>query len=118
MPPARAYDGGVLLIVAIVLLVVLPYPWNVIGFAGAAALFVVELIFWNRTMRGQRREVGVETLIGRTATVISPCTPMGQVRVAGEIWAARCEAGAATGETVTVTGVDELTLVVDRATQP
>ena len=103
-----------LLIVAVVVLLLLPYPWNVVGFVLGLVLFVGELLFWNRTMRGQRREVGVETLVGRTATVVSPCAPVGQVRVAGEIWRARCDAGAATGETVKVVAVDELMLFVER----
>jgi membrane protein implicated in regulation of membrane protease activity len=103
----------VLLILAVVLLIVLPYPWNMVGFFLGLALFVGELLFWNRTVRGKRREVGVHTLVGRSATVISPCTPNGQVRVAGEIWAARCDGGASTGETVTIVAVDELTLVVE-----
>ena len=38
--------------------------------------------------------------------------PVGTVRVNGELWAARCAEGAASGETVRVNGVDGLTLVV------
>lgn len=101
------------LVVAFVLLLVLPYPWNAVGFAVALVVFVGELLFWNRTVRGKRREVGAHTLIGRTAVVVSPCNPDGQIRIGGEIWAARCEAGAGTGDTVTVVGRDELTLVVE-----
>jgi membrane-bound serine protease (ClpP class) len=56
--------------------------------------------------------VGVETMVGATATVITPCRPRGQVRVQGELWDARCERGADPGELVEVVGVDGLTLVV------
>ena len=62
-------------------------------------------------------EQGVaETLVGRTATVIAECRPLGQVRLSGEseIWRARCAEGAEAGETVKVVGINELTLIVER----
>jgi membrane protein implicated in regulation of membrane protease activity len=61
-------------------------------------------------------QAGAETLLGRTATVIAACKPVGQVRLAGEseIWRARCAEGAERGETVRVVGLDELTLIVER----
>ena len=46
--------------------------------------------------------------------MLAPCRPTGQVRIGGEIWEARCEAGADVGETVRVTGLDGLTLLVER----
>jgi|SRR5215472_12112845 membrane protein implicated in regulation of membrane protease activity len=100
------------LILAFVLLLVLPAEWNVVGFALCLVLFLGELFGWNRTVRGRRNKVGAETLIGKTATVVSPCRPNGQVRIRREIWAARCEAGADPGETVTVVSLDDLTLGV------
>jgi len=45
--------------------------------------------------------------------VTEPCHPSGQVRLAGEIWAARCDQGADPGDTVRVVGRDDLTLVVE-----
>ena len=101
------------LIVGIVLLFLLPSPWNLVGAACSFVLFLGELAFWNRRVRGQPKAVGAQTLIGKTATVISPCHPDGQVRISGEIWAARCAGGADPGDTVTVVGRDELTLVVE-----
>ena len=41
------------------------------------------------------------------------CRPEGQVRIAGEIWRARCAAGADVGDTVGVREVDGLMLVVE-----
>ena len=102
-------------IVALVLLFVLPSPWNFVGFIGGLIVFVGEVLFWNRKVRSGRKTVGAQTLIGKTATVVSACSPGGQVRIAGEIWAARCSAGADVGETVTVVGRDGLTLLVERA---
>jgi membrane protein implicated in regulation of membrane protease activity len=103
----------VLIVVALVLLFVLPGPWSWIAFVGVTLLWLVELYGWNRTVRHRRRVVGAETLIGERAVVTAPCRPLGQVRLRGETWEARCEAGAATGATVRVIGRDELTLVVE-----
>jgi membrane-bound serine protease (ClpP class) len=105
----------VLLILAFALLFFLPTPWNLIGFAISLALFFPELFAWNRSMRGRRKVVGAQTLIGRQATVVEPCRPSGQVRVGGELWGARCEEGADRGESVRVVGRDGLTLLVERA---
>jgi membrane-bound serine protease (ClpP class) len=104
----------VLFIVAIALLLFLPSPWNVYGFGIALVLFFAEAWGWNRSMRGRRKVVGAQALIGAQGTVLQACRPTGQVRVSGEIWEARCEAGADSGETVRVVGLDGLTLVVER----
>jgi membrane protein implicated in regulation of membrane protease activity len=84
----------VLILVAILLLLVLPSPWNLVAFIVLLPLWVLELIAWNRTMKRRRSAVGAETLIDRDAVVIAPCQPRGQVRLDGEIWEARCDAGA------------------------
>ena len=102
-------------IVALVLLFLLPSPWNLVGFIGGLIVFVGEVLFWNRKVRSGRKAVGAQTLIGTEATVVSACHPGGQVRIGGEIWAARCSAGADLGETVTVVGRDGLTLLVEPA---
>jgi membrane protein implicated in regulation of membrane protease activity len=104
----------VLFILAIVLLFVLPHPWDIVGFAICLGLGFGEVYLWNRTVRGRRSSVGAQTLIGSEARVVSPCRPEGQVRLDGEIWAARCEAGADPGETVRVVGRNRLTLLVER----
>ena len=102
-------------IVALVLLFVLPSPWNFVGFIGGLIVFVGEVLFWNRKVRTGRKTVGAQTLIGKEATAVSSCRPGGQVRIAGEIWAARCSTGADMGETVIVVGRDGLTLLVEPA---
>jgi len=103
----------VLIILAFILLFLLPSPWSWIGFLVATLLWFVELLAWNRTVRHRRRVVGAQTLIGKDATVTEPCRPSGQVRLNGEIWGARCEAGADPGDTVRVVARDDLTLVVE-----
>jgi membrane protein implicated in regulation of membrane protease activity len=104
----------VLIFVAIVLLLVLPWPWNLVGFLVVIPIWVGELFAWNRTVKRKRKVVGAQTLIGKEATVTQPCRPEGQVRLEGETWEARCDAGADPGEKVRVVGRDELTLVVLR----
>src|SRR5262249_13956789 len=93
-------------------LLLLPSPWNVIGFIVVLPIWVLELLAWNRTVKNHRKAVGAQTLIGQDAVVSTPCRPVGQVRLNGEIWEARCDAGAGPGERVGVIGRDKLTLVV------
>jgi membrane protein implicated in regulation of membrane protease activity len=104
-----------LIILAFILLFLLPSPWSWIGFLVTTMFWFVELLAWNRTVKHRRRVVGAQTLIGRDATVTEPCHPSGQVRLNGEIWEARCDAGADPGDTVRVVARDDLTLVVEPA---
>ena len=105
----------VLFILAIALLLSLPSPWNVVGFTICLVLFFGEALLWNRSMRGRKKVVGAQTLIGEEATVVTTCRPDGQVRVGGEIWEARCVAGADSGQAVRVIGRQGLTLLVELA---
>ena len=102
-----------LIILAIALLLLLPSPWSFVGFFGVFALWLVELGLWNRTVRHRRKVVGAQTLIGKDAVVSTPCRPVGQVRLDGEIWEARCESGASPGDRVRVVGRKGLTLLVE-----
>jgi membrane-bound serine protease (ClpP class) len=102
----------VLILLAILLLLVLPSPWNVVAFVVLIPLWVLELIGWNRTVKHKRQVVGAQTLIGRDSVVVTPCEPDGQVRLDGEIWEAHCDAGAAPGDSVRVVDRDGLTLIV------
>jgi membrane protein implicated in regulation of membrane protease activity len=105
-----------LLLTGLVLLFLLPSPWNLIAFLAGLVLWLGEVFIIWRLVRRKQVQAGAETLIGRMATVIAPCTPLGQVRLSGEseIWRARCAEGAERGETVRVVGIDELTLIVER----
>jgi membrane protein implicated in regulation of membrane protease activity len=44
--------------------------------------------------------------------------PVGQVRVRGELWEARCSEGAGVGESVRLARIEGLTLVVERVPEP
>ena len=76
------------------------------------AVEVAESLFWIWLSKRRRPSVGVETLVGARATVVTPCRPLGHVRVQGELWQARCDEGADPGDEVAVDAVDGLTLVV------
>jgi membrane protein implicated in regulation of membrane protease activity len=102
-----------LLALAIAGLFVLPDPWRVVVLAAAALVEVGEIYFWIRFLRRYRVQTGAEGLVGERAEVIEPCAPRGRVRVRGEIWNARCERAAASGESVRVARVEGLTLVVE-----
>jgi membrane-bound serine protease (ClpP class) len=104
-----------LLLIGFVLLLTLESPWNWIGFFTCVILFTFEITFFWRRVRGRQVQAGSETLIGKQAKVVAACRPLGQVVVDGERWEARCEAGAGTGETVTIVSRDGLVLVVERS---
>jgi membrane protein implicated in regulation of membrane protease activity len=107
-----------LLIGAIALaLLVLPPGWGLAVVALAAVVEVAEVGFWIRFLRRYRVRTGTEALIGATAEVIEDCDPRGRVRLGGEIWHAACDSGATVGERVTVTGLDGLTLRVEKSAE-
>ncbi|HEY6771943.1 MAG TPA: NfeD family protein [Solirubrobacterales bacterium] len=104
-----------LLVGAIVLAVfVLPPGWGLALVVVAMVIEVAEVGFWIRFLRRYRISTGAEGLLGATAEVIEACDPRGRVRLRGEIWHAHCPGGASVGERVRVTGVDGLTLEVER----
>jgi membrane-bound serine protease (ClpP class) len=94
-------------------LFVIPWPWNVPVIIGAALLEFGETVFTWRWSRRQKTKVGPETLVGASGRVVTPCQPQGTVRIKGEIWQARCEAGADTGDRIRVVGRDQLILQVE-----
>jgi membrane-bound serine protease (ClpP class) len=106
----------VLLVGAILLAVfVLPPVWGIVAVAGAALAEIAETVFWIRLSRRRRIQVGPETLIGAHGEAATACRPDGQVRVHGELWQARCEAGVDAGEPVRIVAREGLTLIVERA---
>ena len=105
-----------LLLGAILLAIfVLPDPWDVPVVLLAAVVEVGETLFWLWYSRRPRVQMGPETLVGATGQVVTPCAPLGQVRVQGELWRAHCAEGAAVGEQVRIVALEGLTLLVERA---
>ncbi len=106
-----------LLVAAILLAVfdVVPDSWDALLIGLAAVVEIAETLFWVWLSRRGRIRMGPETLVGATAEVVAPCRPVGQVRLQGELWRARCEEGADAGDTVLVRSLDGLTLLVEPA---
>jgi len=103
-----------LLLGAILLAIfVLPSPWGIVAVFVGGVVDVVESLILLRWSRRRRAVTGVEALVGQKAIVATPLRPVGQVRIAGEVWAARSEAGADPGDEVVVRAFDGLTLLVD-----
>jgi membrane protein implicated in regulation of membrane protease activity len=103
-----------ILVLALLLAVfVLEPPWGWVAVAAGAAIELGEAWFWWWLSHRREPAVGVETLVGRVATVTAACRPRGQVRVAGELWQARCDAGAGVGAAVEVVAVEQLELLVE-----
>ena len=95
--------GGILLAVFLV-----PWPWGIATVLGGGLLDVAESLALLRWSKRRRATVGAEALVGQTAVVATTT----QVRVAGELWAARSEARLVVGDEVIVRAVDGLTLEV------
>ena len=105
-----------LTIIAVLLaLTVLPSPWGVVAIVIGFAIDAAETAFFVRWSKRRRATVGVETFVGRTAVVVRPLAPRGQVKLDGEVWEARGAVGLLPGEEVVVTAVDGLVLVVEPA---
>jgi membrane-bound serine protease (ClpP class) len=109
------HTSVVLLVGAILLAVfVLPPVWGLAAVIVAAVVEIAEFFFWIWLSRRRGVQAGREALVGKTARVAAECRPDGKVRVEGELWTARCEAGADVGDSVRVEAVDGLTLEVTR----
>src|SRR3954468_6845536 len=104
-----------LLIAALIALLVLGAPWGVVVLGAALGLEVLEYLAWKRFLRRYRLRSGPETLVGRTATVVDDCDPLGRVRLDGEYWNARARVPVHEGQTVRSEAIDGLTLEVERA---
>jgi membrane protein implicated in regulation of membrane protease activity len=107
-----------LLLLAIAGLFFLPSPWGIVAVCVAAVVEVGEYFAWQRFLRRYRIRSGPETLVGAEAEVVRRCDPLGQVRLRGELWRARCDGPLEPGEVVRVAGIEGLTLLVEPANGP
>ena len=101
------------LLLALLLLIVVPWPWNVVGAVAAGALGIVEVGYWQRRMRGEKVQTGVENLVGATGEATERLAPSGHVRVLGELWEANASSEVPRGSRVRVLAVNDLTLEVE-----
>ena len=100
-----------------VLLAIFVFPdgWEIPVIIGFTVLDVAETIFTWRLSRSWGVKWGPETLIGARGRAITDCRPMGTVRVQGDVWQARSDAGVRAGEPVRVLSRDGLVLAVEPA---
>jgi len=107
----------VALLAAILLAVfVLPSQWALPVIAAGAIWEAGESVLWIRWSQRRRAQVGAESMVGTSATVVAPLAPTGQVQVKGELWRARTT-GVETvepGRQVRVLTLEGITLVVER----
>lgn len=101
------------LIVAIVISLFVPWPWKLLVLGAGIVAEVGEIVWGRRLARRWRPKTGAEAMVGMHAEVVSALHPVGQVRVNGELWEATSTASADVGETVVVRGMNGLTLVVE-----
>jgi membrane protein implicated in regulation of membrane protease activity len=107
----------VLFLIALLLAIfLLPSPWGFVVVAVALVIDVVEISVGLWYSKRRRATVGTDTLVGMTGVAIGDLFPEGQVKVNGEIWRARCEAGCDAGAAVVIRAVNGLTLEVEPAT--
>jgi membrane protein implicated in regulation of membrane protease activity len=113
---AGAILAALILIITLILaLLFLPSPWNVLAVALAAVWEVCFAVVGIRWSRRRKSQVGVQTLVGKLGEASTALAPRGQVKINGEIWEARASQNTRAGDTVRVTHVDGLTLVVEPA---
>jgi membrane-bound ClpP family serine protease len=106
------------LLLALLLLIFVPSPWNVIGAIASGALGVVEVGYWQRHMRREKVQTGVENLVGATGEAAERLAPSGHVRVLGELWEANSSSELPRGARVRVVEVRGLVLEVENAEDP
>ena len=102
-------------LITLLLLLLLPDPWNVVAALATLALFGLEVLYFYRRMRGVKVVTGVENLVGAVGRTVEPLNPDGHVRVHGELWQAHAPEAMPTGTKVRVVALDGLTLEVESA---
>jgi membrane protein implicated in regulation of membrane protease activity len=105
--------ASMLLLLALLLFIVLPSPWNVVGGLASGALGVCEVAFWPRRMRRAKVRTGVEKLLGSIGEATEQLAPTVHIRVQGELWEARSSLELPVGSRVRVVAVHGLALDVE-----
>ena len=105
---------AVIFVVGIVLAIfVFPDGWEIPVIIGFGLLEIAETTFTWRLSRSWGAKMGPETLIGARGRAITDCRPTGTVRVQGEVWQARSDAGDDADGPVGVVSREGLILVAE-----
>ena len=113
LPETMIENGPMFFLLALLLFIVLPSPWNFVGGLACLALGALEVTYWQRRMRRQKLQTGIEQLVGATGEVSERLAPSGYVRVVGELWEARSSSELPPGSRVRVVAVHGLVLEVE-----
>jgi membrane-bound serine protease (ClpP class) len=106
------------LLLALLLLIFLPSPWNLIALVASGVVGILEVGYWHRRMRDRKVQTGAENLVGATGEVTEPLMPLGQIRVLGELWQARSSSELPRGTPVRVVALNGLIVEVEAAEKP
>ena len=106
------------LLLAVLLLIFLPDPWNLVFGLVSAVLGGIEVLFWDRRVRRTKVRTGVEDLVGATGEAATTLAPSGQIKVRGELWEAHSDTPLQPGARVRVLAVDDLRLEVAPDEEP
>jgi membrane protein implicated in regulation of membrane protease activity len=103
----------ILLLLAFSLFLFLPFSQALLLFV---PVLVLSLIFCGLAWKDRRRPVklGVAGMIGDTARVMEDATGQLKVSYRGEIWDAICSTPVTQDETVQITGVEQMKLLVKK----
>lgn len=118
---ALGVGGMAMMILGALLLVDGPIPQMRIHLLTAVAVSIpfglLTIFLVNIAMRARRNKVvtGQRGLIGEIGVARTRLAPQGKIFVHGEIWDALCPSGAEPGQSLRVTGVNDLTLTVEPA---
>jgi membrane-bound serine protease (ClpP class) len=90
--------------------------WVIVPAVGSTAGLVVFALSYGMRALYRTPTTGATGMVGQTAVARTPLAPEGQVAVQGELWRAVAQDGPIDpGESVTIVGVDGLTLTVAKA---
>ena len=93
----------------------IPLPGLIALMAGLVALAIITFRLGTRALL-KKPVVGLSSMIGSKAKVVSPLAPGGMVKIKGELWEVVSIDGTIdTGEKVTVVGQDALKLIVRKS---
>ena len=111
--------GALSMVLGAVMLINSPLPEMRIHLSTAIALALpfslITMALLSLVVRARRNKVvtGTEGMIGEIGTALTPLTPEGKVFIRGEYWNALASARVPAGQSVRVTAIDKLKLMVE-----
>lgn len=105
----------IILVGIAIALFVVPDAWTVPVIVAAVLVEATETAITTWWSRRSPPKVGPETLVGSLGRTIDGCSPLGRVRVRGEVWRARSEVHIPADSRIRVVGREHLTLLVEPA---